>query len=205
MLLDPNGRVTFVDGGFYNKDLDNFGPTVGFAWDPFKDGRTSVRAGYSLTFVNEETITVGINAAGANAGLETSTSLTNLYTTAAAGIPVVPTPAFKSVRTYADQLAVSPTSVAFAIDPNIKQPQVHQVSAGISRELPWSFAGEARYVGTFGRGLWRGIDLNQINPRGAVSGRLPARAHQRLPRAAGALACSTRPSTRRSPAASRSR
>jgi hypothetical protein len=167
VLLDPNGRVTFVDGGFYHRDLNNFGPTVGFAWDPFKDGRTSVRAGYSLTFVNEETITVGINAAGANAGLETSTSLTGLYTTAAAGIPVVPTPAFKSVRTYADQLAVSPTSVAFAIDPTIKQPQVHQVSAGISRDLPWFFAGEARYVGTFGRGLWRGIDLNQINPRGA--------------------------------------
>jgi hypothetical protein len=38
---------------------------------------------------------------------------------------------------------------------------------GLSRELPWSFAGEARYVGTFGRGIWRGIDFNQINPRGA--------------------------------------
>jgi hypothetical protein len=166
VLLDPNGRVTFVDGGFYHRDLNNLGPTVGFAWDPFKDGRMSVRAGYSLAFVNEETITAGINAASGNAGLETSTSLTTLYSTAAAGIPVVPTPAFKSVRTYADQLGVSPTSVAFAIDPKIKQPQVHQVSAGISRELPWAFAGEARYVGTFGRGLWRGVDLNQINPRG---------------------------------------
>src|SRR4030095_2937985 len=36
-----------------------------------------------------------------------------------------------------------------------------------SRELPWRFAAEARYIGTFGRGLWRGIDLNQMNPRGA--------------------------------------
>ena len=33
---------------------------------------------------------------------------------------------------------------------------MHQVSVGVSRELPWRFAGEARYVGTFGRGLWRG-------------------------------------------------
>ena len=167
VLLDPNGRVTFVNGGFYNKDLDNFGPTVGFAWDPFKDGRTAVRGGYSLTFVNEETITVGINAASANAGLETDASLTNLYTTLAAGVPAVPTPEFKSVRTYADQLGVSLASAAFTIDPNITQPQVHQVSVGVTRELPWFFAGEARYVGTFGRGLWRGIDLNQTNPRGA--------------------------------------
>jgi hypothetical protein len=167
VLLDPNGHVTFVDGAFYNKDLNNFGPAVGFTWDPFKDGRTAIRAAYSLTFVNEETITVGKNAADANTGLETSASLTNLFTTAAAGIPAVPTPAFMSVRAYADQLAVSPTSVAFAIDPKITQPKVHQVNVGISRELPWSSAGEARYVGTFGRGLWRGIDINQINPRGA--------------------------------------
>jgi hypothetical protein len=164
VLLDPSGQVTFVEGAFYKKDLNNVGPTVGFAWDPFRNGRTSVRAGYSLTFVNEETITVGINAAGANAGLETSATLTNLYTTAAAGIPAVPTPVFQRVRSYSDQLAVSPTSVVFGIDPAIRQPQVHQVSAGISRELSWFFTGEARYVGTFGRGLWRGIDLNQINP-----------------------------------------
>ena len=37
----------------------------------------------------------------------------------------------------------------------------------MTRALPWTLAGEARYVGTFGRGLWRGIDLNQTNPRGA--------------------------------------
>ena len=167
VLLDPRGRVSFVDGGFYGRDLNNVGPSIGFAWDPFSTGRTAVRGGYSLTFVNEETITVGINAASANAGLEADAILANLYAPLAGGIPVVPTPAFARVRTYADQLDVSLTSAAFAIDPDIRQPQVHQVSAGISHELPWYFAGEARYVGTFGRGLWRGIDLNQTNPRGA--------------------------------------
>ncbi len=166
-LLNPNGTVTFVNGGFYHKDLDNFGPSVGFAWDPFKDGRTSIRAGYALTFVNEEAMTVTDNASGANAGLSADATLTNLYTTVAAGVPTVPTPAFQSVRSYADQLDVDPGAAAFAIDPNIKQPSVHQVSVGVSRELPGRFAAEARYIGTFGRGLWRGIDLNQMNPHGA--------------------------------------
>jgi hypothetical protein len=166
-LLDPNGRVTFVDGGFYGQDLDNFGPSVGVAWDPFRDGRTAVRGAYSLTFVNEETMTVAINATESNFGLEADAFLPNQYTTVAAGIPAAPTPAFRVIRSYADQLAVSPTAAAFAIDPDIRQPQVHQASVGVMRELPWYLTGEARYVGTFGRGLWRGVDFNQTNPHGA--------------------------------------
>ena len=165
-LLDPRGRVGFVNGGFYKQDLDNFGPSIGFDWDPSKSGRMAIRGGYSLAFVNEETFAVADNVAFANAGLQSNLLLTNVYTTVAAGVPAVPTPAFTPERTYADQLDISPAAAAFAIDPDIKQPRVHQLSLGVSHELPWGFAGEARYVGMFGRGLWRGIDLNQMNSRG---------------------------------------
>jgi hypothetical protein len=34
----------------YAADKNNFGPRAGFAWDPAGDGRTSVRAGYALTY-----------------------------------------------------------------------------------------------------------------------------------------------------------
>ncbi len=60
VMLDPATHASrFVNGDFYKKDLNNFGPTAGFAWDVTKDGKTAVRGGYSLTFVNEETVTVG--------------------------------------------------------------------------------------------------------------------------------------------------
>src|SRR5439155_17666769 len=43
--LGTNGLSTL-----YKADANNFGPRVGFAWDPAGDGKTSVRAGYALTY-----------------------------------------------------------------------------------------------------------------------------------------------------------
>jgi hypothetical protein len=162
-MLDPSTTVTFANGEFYNKDLNNFGPTAGFAWDVTRDGRTAVRGGYSLTFVNEDSVTVARAVGRSNAGLSTGVTLSNQFATVSAGVPLPTAPTFLAERTLADQIALTNSAVLWGIDPDIKSPHVHQVSVGIQRELPWSTAIEARYVGTFGRGLWRGIDNNQIN------------------------------------------
>jgi len=163
VLMDPNGSVDFVNGGFYGRDLNNFGPTFGLAWDPFRDGKTSFRFGYTMAFVNEETVTVGRNAATGNAGLSSTASITGLYTTVQGGVPVIPSPAFKVPRTYGDQLTLSNTSATFAVDPKIQQPKVHQLSFAVEREIGWDIAVEGRYVSTMGRGIWRGLDYNQNN------------------------------------------
>jgi hypothetical protein len=162
VMLDPNATVSFVDGDFYKKDLNNFGPTVGFNWDPTSDGKTAVRGGYSLTFVNEETVTVGRGASRGNAGLSTGRTLTQQYRTVSAGVPEIPVPTFLTERTLADQMALSTTGVLWGLDPNLESPHVHQISIGIQREIGWATAVEARYVGTFGRGIWRGRDYNQV-------------------------------------------
>lgn len=162
VLRDPNATITFINGGMWKPDRNNFGPTIGFAWDVFKDGKTAVTGGYSLTYVNEEGVTVATNSLAANAGLATGSTRSSLYANYNAGVPEIATPTFKSVRTLADQMALSATAPMGMPDPNLQQPRVHQVSVGVARELPGSFAGEVRYVGSFGRGIWRGIDTNQI-------------------------------------------
>ena len=162
VMLDPTTRLTFANGEYYKKDLNNFGPTAGFAWDMTKDGKTALRGGYSLTFVNEESVTVGRAAARGNPGLTTARTRSEQYTTVSAGVPEVQVPTFLTERTLADQVALASNTALWGLDPNLKAPHVHQLSIGIQREIGWSTAVEARYVGTFGRDIWRGTDYNQL-------------------------------------------
>ena len=172
-MMNPATTVTFANGGLWNSDLNNFGPTVGASWDPFKDGKTAIRAGYSLTFINEEGATVGTGV-GANAGLSTAVTVTDLFQRLSAGKPAITTPQFKSTRTMSDQIGVSQTSVIRGMNQDVKTPQIHQFSAGVTREIFWNMAVEARYVGTRGRDIWRGIDLNQLDAVNALGGAFAA-------------------------------
>ncbi len=94
--------------------------------------------------------------------MSTTVNLSNQYATLSGGVPLPTTPAFLPERTLAQQMALSATGVLWGIDPDLKAAHVHQVSIGIQREIGWATAVEARYVGTFGRDIWRGVDYNQI-------------------------------------------
>ena len=162
-MLDPTTTVGFVNGHFYKKDLNNFGPTIGFAWDVTNDGKTAVRGGYSLTLRQR-----GDHHRRPRDALEGTPGSPRLPPHQAVHDRVGRRrrcrrrQTFLSERTLANQVALSPTRRLWGIDPNITAPYVHQVSVGVQREVGWGTAVEARYVGTFGRQIWRGRDFNQI-------------------------------------------
>jgi hypothetical protein len=162
-LLDPNAHVDFLNHA-YNGDTNNFGPTIGIAWDPFNDGKTSIRAGYSMVFVNDDTFRSAGSASDNNPGLGSAPLLTGLYSNFTGGLPpAIATPVFTMPRSLTDQLAVSATAPIFGIQPHIRVPHVHELAFGVQRQIMKQTSLEVRYVGTLGRDLIRGIDLNQTN------------------------------------------
>ena len=178
-VLNPNGTYDFVGtnaGGnrFFNPDWNNFAPVVSFAYTPqfrnnflgafFGEGRSVIRGGYRISYVNDEFVRGADNALAGNLGLTQTSSLVNLNLRAAGGAPAIPTPAFQVPRTFAqNNLLAGRFGTVFAVDPNLKVPMTQEWNLGIQRELAFNTVFEIRYVGGMSNNLIRGNDYNQVD------------------------------------------
>src|SRR5439155_2616975 len=121
-VLNPAGTFQFVGGnvgqpGVFNfPDRNNFAPVLGVAWAPhFKnglmgkligDGKTVIRAGFRMDYVNDELVRAPDNALANNSGLQLASNVINPATGTAvlnarvSALPAVPVPTFVSSRTY---------------------------------------------------------------------------------------------------------
>jgi hypothetical protein len=179
-ILNPNGVYNFVGtnaGGknFFEWDRNNFAPVFSFAYAPSftnrvlgavfpGEGRTVIRGGYAISYVNDEFVRGADNALSGNQGLTQSVSLTNLNLRASQGSPAFTTPPFQVPRSFAlnNQLAGNFGTV-FGINPNLKVPMIQQWNFGIQREIAFQTVAEIRYVGNKSDNLIRALDFNQVD------------------------------------------
>jgi hypothetical protein len=179
VLRDPVAVLDFAGKGtgreFLARDLNNFAPNFSFAWDPLKDGKTSIRGGFSIAYAIDNNATVLNNSSvGGNAGLQSTATVSTLAGTVAGGIincpagsPCVPfaqapVPTFKVPRTLLDQLTLSQTPQLFTTEYGLKTPYAEQWNFGVEREVWKDTALSIGYVGNRGVQLTRGLDINQM-------------------------------------------
>jgi len=147
---------------WYNRRWKDLAPTIGLAWDVTGDGKTAVRAGYSISYVNDQELIAPENMLEASGGLQQSIANFNASGTRVVnGVPAIDTPVFQIQRQASDNYALNPFSVIGSVDPNLNRPKVQQYSIGIQQDFKGTVV-EARYVGNHVVGAYRAFDFNQV-------------------------------------------
>ena len=152
------GGLTFADGTFYKKDLNNFGPRAGFTFNVSR--KAVARGGYGLTYLDSST----------DRGTSTGFTRTTTYV---ASLDANRTPANRLSNPYPNGVlqplgpALGPatalgTNITFHTNDR-KIPEFHQWSIGMQHELPWRSVVDVSYIGSTTRNVGVNLQINDLS------------------------------------------
>jgi hypothetical protein len=172
-----NGQILLAKdspiGKLWEVDKNNFAPRLGFAWDVFGDGKTSLRGGYGMAYErNFGNVTFNV--------IQNPPNYATVALRNGVDVPTLPVTLdnFGPLGGSGISKSFPPTSLR-AVDPNIKNAYAHFWSLAAQRQLWGNTIVSAEYTASAGRGLYSIANINRVgsgafylgdaNPNGRIN------------------------------------
>ena len=165
-----------VPKGANFSDKNDFAPRLGFAWQPFRNSRTSIRGGMGVFYdvlkgednlqFNGQPPFFGFASftypSGVGAG--PYTFMSNPFTSTGNPNPFPSRPPDHNVN-ITNTFGSFGDGGVFFVDPHLRTPYTFQYNLSIQQELPAKMVVQAAYVGTSSRKLTALADINPFDPK----------------------------------------
>ena len=144
MMNDPSDKL-------------NFGPRIGIAYDPFGQGKTTVRIGYGMYFgrIQNGTLLNVLDDTGSPAGQYVSSS----FKPNTSGTPLFPN--LVTTGTFS-----GPTAYFFS--KGFRNPEIHEFDAAVQQQVGMNTIFQLSYMGALSRELPNALNIN-LNPNACTN------------------------------------